>query len=143
MLEVGAAYIAHAPCGAFTQYWSGHYPLQRIPDLAGLETLNLQGNERHTENAIKIAEYLKQHPKSEMGELWVEDQIQHDGTKICERETNSAILFLWGTGWLWKAVLALLMHYSYLHCPVRHWDAKSCLLPPSNHHPPPAQCRGT
>ena len=60
--------------------------------LKGLETLNLR-MERHTENAIKIAEYLKQHPKVKwVNYAGLKDHPQHDLAQKYVKGKPSAIL---------------------------------------------------
>ncbi|KAF7276022.1 hypothetical protein GWI33_011000, partial [Rhynchophorus ferrugineus] len=57
-----AAYIARARVVPLRNTGAAISPLSVFLILQGLETLSLR-MERHTENALKIAEYLKQHPK--------------------------------------------------------------------------------
>lgn len=57
-----AAYIARARVVPLRNTGAAISPLSVFLILQGLETLNIR-MERHTENAQKIAEYLKQHPK--------------------------------------------------------------------------------
>eukprot|EP00481_Brizalina_sp_1-RS-2013_P001580 TRINITY_DN3974_c0_g1_i1.p2 TRINITY_DN3974_c0_g1~~TRINITY_DN3974_c0_g1_i1.p2 ORF type:complete len:100 (+),score=18.13 TRINITY_DN3974_c0_g1_i1:268-567(+) len=59
--------------------------------------------ERHTENALKVAEYLKQHPKSKMGETMtgLSDHPQHKlAQKYVEKVNLLANPFLWRARWL-------------------------------------------
>ena len=57
-----AAYIARARVVPLRNTGAAISPLSVFLILQGLETLSLR-MERHTENALKVAEYLQQHPK--------------------------------------------------------------------------------
>jgi O-acetylhomoserine/O-acetylserine sulfhydrylase-like pyridoxal-dependent enzyme len=70
--------------------------------------------ERHTENALKVAEYLKQHPKVKwVNYAGLSDHPQHKLAQKYVKGKPSAILSF-GVQDGVKAVLVLLMHYNCL-----------------------------
>ncbi len=87
-----AAYIARARVVPLRNTGAAISPLSVFLILQGLETLNLR-MERHTENAIKIAEYLKQHPKVKwVNYAGLKDHPQHDLAQKYVKGKPSAIL---------------------------------------------------
>lgn len=67
--DVGeAAYITKARVQLLRDLGSAVSPFNVHEFLIGLETLHLR-LERHSENALKVAQFLEEHPKSFLGEL--------------------------------------------------------------------------
>jgi len=87
-----AAFIARARVVPLRNTGAAISPLSVFLILQGLETLNLR-MERHTENAIKIAEYLKQHAKVKwVNYAGLSDHPQHHLAQKYVKGKPSAIL---------------------------------------------------
>lgn len=87
-----AAYIARARVVPLRNTGAAISPLSVFLILQGLETLNIR-MERHTENAQKIAEYLKQHPKVKwVNYAGLKDHPQHHLAQKYLKGKPSAIL---------------------------------------------------
>ncbi|OEY96615.1 O-acetylhomoserine aminocarboxypropyltransferase [Acinetobacter proteolyticus] len=87
-----AAFIARARVVPLRNTGAAISPLSVFLILQGLETLNLR-MERHTENAIKVAEYLKQHAKVKwVNYAGLSDHPQHHLAQKYVKGKPSAIL---------------------------------------------------
>ncbi len=106
-----AAYIARARVVPLRNTGAAISPLSVFLILQGLETLNLR-MERHTENAQKVAEYFKPHPKVKwVNYAGLKTTLSMAWRKNMSKE-NLRQFYPLGYKMAVKAVLALLMLYN-------------------------------